>query len=50
MNNIFLYNVDDLESIADKNLKFDPQAQITLSNKDGMKVYLQKRDKFSSTF
>jgi cytochrome P450 len=34
------------EVIADENLKFEPQAQITLSNKDGMKVYLQKRAKF----
>jgi hypothetical protein len=34
------------EVIADENLKFDPQAQITLSNKDGMQVYLQKRAKF----
>lgn len=32
--------------IADKNMKFEPQAQITLSNKEGMKVYLQKRGKF----
>tara|TARA_R110002072_G_scaffold303087_1_gene493090 strand:- start:16208 stop:17707 length:1500 start_codon:yes stop_codon:yes gene_type:complete len=34
------------EVIADKNMKFEPQAQITLSNKEGMKVYLQKRAKF----
>jgi cytochrome P450 len=32
--------------IADKAMKFEPQAQITLSNKEGMKVYLQKRAKF----
>ncbi len=35
------------EVIADQNMKYDPQAQITLSNKQGMKVYLQKRAKFS---
>ena len=34
------------EVTADKNLKFEPQAQITLSNKEGMQVYLQKRAKF----
>lgn len=34
------------EAITHKNMKYDPQAQITLSNKDGMKVYLQKRAKF----
>lgn len=34
------------EAIDDKNMKFEPQAQITLSNKEGMKVYLQKRAKF----
>lgn len=31
------------EVVADKSTKFEPQAQVTLSNKDGMKVYLQKR-------
>ena len=34
------------EVVADENMKFEPKAQITLSNKDGMKVYLQKRAKF----
>ena len=34
------------EVFADKSMKFEPQAQITLSNKDGMQVYLQKREKF----
>ena len=33
--------------IAGQNLKFEPQAQITLSNKEGMKLYLQQREKFT---
>lgn len=34
------------EVMANNKVKFDPQAQITLSNKDGMKLNLQKRKKF----